>query len=128
MTEPELQQMRDTLAREVMGWELIESSLGMAWYWSNDGVKYLYVQQTIGCLPSEFGCWKPDQNIEQAMMVLEKFAKWKLWRACPALGHQKYGCLISEPRESFYVTDETKELAICQAAIKTLEVKDDKKS
>ncbi len=111
----ELQEMRDTLAREVMGWyetrELgIGNALGPIHYFHNN----FFVTDKED--------WKPDQNIDQAMMVLEKFEWWEI-----EANGEEFLCRVfgTSKVHAYLATEMDLKLAICKAAIKTLERKDE---
>jgi len=65
--------------------------------------------------------WLPDKNIEQAMMIFDKFVEMGNW---PMLFYNADGWTASFTKGSD-ATDASKTMAICVAAIKTLEAKVD---
>ena len=79
MTETKPQKDRDRLATEVMGWEISIDSL----FWLHNELAVVSVFD-----------WRPDENIEQAFMLLDKFKEWKFYKH-PSFcdSDMFYGCI-----------------------------------
>ncbi len=108
-------EQREFLATEVIGWELIEDFTG-------GGNEYFYGIPTPD--DSHFQVWKqhwkPDQNIEQAFMLLDKFGDWDLGVWDREIGTEIY-CRVfinwkSQDSDGEAISEEPSE-AICNAVL-----------
>ena len=113
------QEDRDRLAVEIMGWKKFFEEQRRSTCW----VKKELYPDPDDAISSWYNDWRPDENIEQSFMLLDKFEQGKTWKSGPASDDQKYGCTVSTPQENFYATGPTRELAICKVLLKTIGAK-----
>ena len=75
------QSLREHLAVKVMGWENTAGDI----YWSG-GVAKSYISS-----------WRPDKDIEQAFMLLDKFEQWGI--SCNLIDNGYFVSIIEWPKE-----------------------------
>lgn len=106
---------------EAMGWVWTYDPDMEAYYWYKDG--------QLAMTPRE---WNPSEDVNQAIMVLEKVAAKKEW-TITRTGDEEFGpyeCCISVPDECEFIGMRaehlaycvTPALAICSCVIKACEV------
>ena len=109
-----IEAMREHLAVKVMGWELIPETDSMHGKYEDPtkyDPEYASDEQSYECLDYK---WLPDENIEQAMMVLDTFKTW-----CCEHPYTEYRVMInshSVAKEDGRAIEKTLPLAICIAA------------
>jgi len=113
------------LAVEVMGWELRQAPAGHDIWWGQPDEKFLRPEE-----------WRPTQDMNQAMMCVEKMAEKGFWKfTIYRLNHileydkgptphesKRWECIMGQTHEAaginamtYIEEDDSPEMAICKA-------------